>query len=81
MLKSQFTDQKFVKVVVEFITRDGKTLQHIIRWPSNAKVFNKVIRIRRMCKRLGFTQFKLYLEKSRAVSSVQRIGGLNGICF
>ena len=81
MLKSQFTDQKFVKVVVEFINREGKNIKHITRWPSGTKVIRKIYRIRCMCKRLGFTHFKLCLEKCRAVSSLQRVGGSNELRF
>ena len=81
MLKSQFTDQKFVKVVIEFHNRDGKNIKHITRWPGGTKVFRKIQRLRCMCKRLGFTHFKICLEKCRAVSSLQRVGGSNGIRF
>lgn len=81
MLKSQFTDQKFVKVVIEFHNRDGKNIKHITRWPCDTKVFRKIPRLHCMCKRLGFTHFKICLEKCRAVSSLQRVGGSNGIRF
>lgn len=81
MLKSQFTDQNFVKVVIEFLNRDGKNIKYITRWPGSTKVFLKIKRLRFMCKRMGFTHFKICLEKCRAVSSLQCVGGSNGIRF
>jgi len=81
MLKSQFTDQKFVKVVIEFHNCDGKNIKHVTRWPGGTKVIRKIQRLCYTCKRLGFTHFKICLEKCRAVSSLQRVGGSNGIRF
>ena len=73
MLKSHYTDQSFIRVTVFFTGPDGKSIMFKTRWPSNTKVFTKVMRLRCMCKRLECTNFKIRLDSCGAETAMQNL--------
>lgn len=79
MLKSQFTDQSFVKVTVYFTSPEGKTIMFKTRWPGSAKVYTKVMRLKCMCKRLECTNFKIRLDSCGAETAMQNVNPKAGV--